>query len=80
MWNIQKKLKDKPDIRDIPTEGNYGIILYAKSAPQGGWDADPDQDPKIMRNKIYTQGRKCFTGYGKCLNKNKKLKREKKVK
>ena len=80
VWNIQKKLKDKPDIRDIPTEGNYGIILYAKSAPQGGWDADPDQDPKIMRNKIYTQGRKCFTGYGKCLNKNKKLKREKKVK
>ncbi len=80
VWNIQKKLKDKPDIQDIPTEGNYGIILYEKSAPKDKWNAVASQKPEIMRNKIYAQGRKCFTGDGKCLNKNKKLNKEKKVK
>lgn len=60
---------------------SVGILInFDTTAPKDKWNAVASQKPEIMRNKIYAQGRKCFTGDGKCLNKNKKLNKEKKVK
>ena len=67
-WNIKGQLKKKPKIKGIKTEGKYGIILYAKSAPKGGWNANV-RKPAALRKKILKQGKRCFKGVGKCLNK-----------
>lgn len=45
------------------------IILYAKSAAKGRWAVRKNQNPQILRQKIIKQGKKCFKGVGKCLNK-----------